>query len=92
MDSGSVNIQRHLDDTKARLQQELTRHGITITQQSDELVIKKGRIVGYVVAFSWEQPPVDRDELLKIIIHTGGYGTIKRENTVNTLQVSISET
>lgn len=91
MDRDSVNIQRHLNDTKTRLQQELTRYGITITQQSDEVVIKKGRIVGYVVACSWEQPPVDHDELLKIILRTGGYGTIKRENTVNTLQISISE-
>lgn len=90
MDSGSVNILRHLDDTKIRLQQELTRHGITVTRQSDELIVRKGRIVGYLVACSWEQPLVDSERLLEIIARTGGYGAIKREDDVTTLQVSIS--
>ena len=85
-----MNIQQHLDDTKARLQQELTRHGITVTQQSDELIVRKGRIVGYLVACSWEQPPVDPAHLLNIIARSGGYGAIKRADDVTTLQLSIS--
>ena len=85
-----MNIQRHLDDTKARLLQELTRHGITVTQQSDELIVRKGRVVGYLVACSWEQPPVDPTHLLDIITRSGGYGAIKRADDVTTLQLSIS--
>ena len=80
---------QQLKIAQARLRQELTRFGIS-AQQSTELVVKKGKIVGYVIACSWEKQPVDTEQLLGIITRHGGYGTIKQTGGVTTLEVSLS--
>lgn len=84
-----VAVTQQLEATQTRLRQELTRFGIS-AQQSVELVVKKGKIVGYVIACSWERQPVDTEQLLGIITRHGGYGAIKQAGEVTTLEVSLS--
>lgn len=82
-----------LNTFKTHLRRELTQLGITDTRESTDIVVKKGRVVGYVIANSWQQHPqqgVDIELLLSIIANKGGYGTIRTDGEMMTLQVSIS--
>ncbi len=92
-----MDLEAVIETSKTQLTGALARSGVPhITRQTTELIIKKDRVVGYVLAFSWDATldvsAVRR--LLRIVKQAGGYGAVRSEaapeGTRATLEVSFS--
>jgi len=90
-----MNRQQRLERSRTQLCHDLEQLGITATRQRTEFVVKRGRIVGFVLAFSWPSFPLDVNRLVRIIAAADGHGTIEEDATpehpkLTTLSVSYS--
>ncbi|MBN2005790.1 MAG: hypothetical protein JXA21_20705 [Anaerolineae bacterium] len=91
-----MDLYARIESSEAQLSCALEQVGVPYTnQQSAQLVIKKGKVVGYVLAYSWEATGAkDIQRLLGVVKQAGGYGAVKRETVAGratiTLEVSFS--
>lgn len=79
-----------LEDTRKRLQQHLTQVGVEEFRHSAKAIVRKGRVVGYVLSYSWQKPDVEYVRLLEIISQESGYGSVKFDDNGITLEISLS--